>query len=431
DTLRTDALRLYSDSGTSAPNLETLAGDSIVFTNAYTPGPWTLPSISTFLTGLSPDAHGARYHKDRLPSNVRMLAQRFGEAGYVTAGIGRNIFIRMNMERGFEHFDFYPKKESEELFGETVWEETYGDPQPGDIDTPEIARRAIRWLDANADKGFFFWVHFFDPHYPYAPPGKYRPKRRPPAGMGYSFHELKRVRGGYLMPTAKQREWIRELYLGEVRYVDAYAGRVLNHLRKLGLYDDALILFASDHGDEFWEHGGFEHGHAIHDELLRVPMMVKLPGGAKPVERIDTRASLTMLAPTLLELAGIAFDPADMSEPSLAPVLRGEEPAAERTIFASGNLFYDKKEAVIFDGMKYIHREVPEREELFDLAADPGETTNIALAHPDLIERARGLLADHARAEKIRRSEMRIRQSAHKALDESAAEAMRSLGYLQ
>ena len=126
-------------------------------------------------------------------------------------------------------------------------------------------------------------MHYYDPHQPLEPPLEYMGNAKAPAGMGRRFKDKINVRAGMLKLSAEQREWVRKLYDDEVRYVDENVGRLLGHLRETGQYDDALIIVASDHGEEFWEHDGFEHGHTLYNEVLRVPLMIKLPGGSEQV----------------------------------------------------------------------------------------------------------------------------------------------------
>jgi arylsulfatase A-like enzyme len=122
--------------------------------------------------------------------------------------------------------------------------------------------------------------------------------------MGYKFSSDIAIRSGSLVITAEQRPWVRELYEGELRYVDDNVGRVLSELKRLGIYDEMLIVFVSDHGEEFWDHDARAHGHTFYDELLRVPLFIKLPGEALR-ERRGELVCTGSIFPTLLGLAGI------------------------------------------------------------------------------------------------------------------------------
>ncbi|MCA9573630.1 MAG: sulfatase-like hydrolase/transferase, partial [Myxococcales bacterium] len=161
----------------------------------------------------------------------------------------------------------------------------------------------LAWLDAGGDAPSFLWLHYFDVHQPYTPAPRFRPAGEPPPGVGWRFDRFREVRSGHFVPDEAQRDWIARLYLAEVRQLDAELGRLLDALRARGRYDDALIVLVSDHGEELWDHGGFEHGHTVHDELLRVPLFVKLPG-ARHAGVVRGPVSIEAVAPTVLALCG-------------------------------------------------------------------------------------------------------------------------------
>ena len=265
------------------------------------------------------------------------------------------------------------------------------------VSTTDITDLAIRWVDDNAERDFFFWTHYFDPHGPWQPPQAYHPSIKPPAGMSYTFRGVADVRAGLKAGQPEQRDWIKHLYDAEVRYVDAEVGRLLDRLRELGLYDDALIVVTSDHGEEFFEHGNFGHGQSLYNELLGVPLIVKLPGNDN-AGRVDRLVPTQAIKATLLELCGIDNDSPDPNVVSIVPLLNDPNaPFEERPIYSGAACFYEDREAVTFQRTKYIRALHSLEEEMYDLTEDPGERSNIATSGTTQIETARGLLDAHER----------------------------------
>ena len=164
-----------------------------------------------------------------------------------------------------------------------------------------------------------------------------------------------------------------------MRYLDTHIADLIATLRRLELYDDALIVFTSDHGEEFWEHEGFEHGHAMYDETIRVPFLVKLPGAVRPSGPVDVAVSNQSITPTVLEVADLPYEAGDFTAPALVSRTEaGFELTVEpRPLVTSAMLYFEDRTAVVFDGFKYVRYHISDREELFDLEADPGERTNL------------------------------------------------------
>jgi arylsulfatase A-like enzyme len=235
------------------------------------------------------------------------------------------------------------------------------------------------------------------------------------------------VQAGNVKPGESERERVGELYAGEIRYVDAELGRVLAALRERGLYERALIVFASDHGEEFWEHGRYEHGHTLYDEVLRVPLAFKLPGAAARA-RVDAPVSTAALVPTVLDALGIAFDPGLLSARSLVPWWSSPTTAALEPLFAAGTYYFGEKRGVVFDGKKLVLELDTGRTELYDLARDPRELSSIAAAAPEGVREGLRLL----RAWQDGCAELRAKLGLTGADSEAGGEAeraLRALGY--
>jgi choline-sulfatase len=228
---------------------------------------------------------------------------------------------------------------------------------------------------------------------------------------------------------------VRGLYDGEVRHVDANIGRVIARLKSLGIYDQTLIVFTSDHGEEFWEHGRFEHGHSVYEELLHVPLLVKLPGSSRTA-RVARPVTTTSVTPTMLDLCGIPFDADALSARSLRPALQrasGGATAPDQCdpLVSTGCAYYENQVAIRVGDLKYIRRLLSGREELYDLSADPGERISLMANRPDAIEECSRLLDRHrARCAELR-ERYGIARQADADLSEALLQDLRSLGYAE
>ena len=281
DTLRADRVLGDSPARVPTPAIDALAADSVVFTQARSAAPWTKPALATLLTGLSPLVHGMTNRRARLPEGAETLAERLRAAGYRTGGVGLNVHLEraFRFDQGFDDYAFPARLD----YGISLGSRVLGWLAPTRFpavfpSTTAIAEVADAWIRAHAREPFFLWMHVLDPHWPYEPPAEWleHPEREP--RRWGEPDRVTDVQAGNTKPGAAERERVGELYAGEIRYVDHELARVLAALRELGLYERALIVLASDHGEEFWEHGRYEHGHTLYDEVLRVPLFFKLPG---------------------------------------------------------------------------------------------------------------------------------------------------------
>ncbi len=222
---------------------------------------------------------------------------------------------------------------------------------------------------------------------------------------------------------------IRELYAADVRYVDAAIGRIVDTLEELGIYDETLIVLTSDHGEEFWEHDSFEHGHSLYDEVLRVPLIMTGPGITEEGE-IKAPVSIESIFATILGACGIGFDRESVSSTSLtAKAAEGSDRERAETIAAGGVLYYESRQAIVSEKYKYIRSTITGKEELYDLLTDPGERVSIEHSSPLLLQEARGFLEAHlARADSLR-ERLGLAVAEECELDRTTVERLRALGY--
>lgn len=333
---------------------------------------WTVPAMASLMTGRSPAEHGATAilpgpRPTAVRAAVPMLAETLRAAGYTTAGFATNALTSgvLGFDRGFDRFHHT----DEDL------------PQPLSFAGAPPARgpadRAVAWLADAPPRGAFLWVHLADPHLPYTelPTDPADPLVAAVAGR-WDLLAAGPVRAGQLALPQPARAALRATYRRQVARADAALGRLIDAAE--ARWPDAVVVLTADHGEEFWEHGGFEHGHSHHGEVVDVPLLIRAPGLAAGT-RTDV-ASLQDVAPTLLAVVG--------GTPAGAADLRV---VADRTATAVGNLYYGPT-ASARRGTRRALLGVGE----FDLAVDPGEST--PLPPGPLSEVALGALQAAARA---------------------------------
>jgi len=351
DTLRADRLGAYGYSKANTPHLDELASEGVLFQEAIAQVPVTLPSHASLFTGLVPPTHGVRDNTYfRLDLEARTLAEVLKARSYETAAFVSAFVLdsSFGLDQGFDVYD-------DEVAGEAETAGTIAE-RRGEL----VTRSFVSWIEKrSSDRPFFAWLHFFDPHLPYAPPSPY------PAG-----------------------------YDGEIAYVDAQVGRVLEALEANGLGKDTLVVVTSDHGESLGEHGEKSHGFFVYDATLRVPLILKSPASFPAGERIATPVRTIDVFPTVLEALEVPV-PEDTQGRSLMPLLAGEtteDPPAYAECYVSElNFRWAPLVALREGGYKYI--EAP-RPELYDLSADPGETQNLFEADPERARQMRSRLAD-------------------------------------
>lgn len=436
DTLRADALSSFALTPYRTPAIDALAADGVQFARAYTPGPWTLPGMASVMTGLSPSAHTATHRNSTLPHELKTAAEYFREGGYFTGAVGLNPVLgaHSGFGQGFDEYAWRPAPVLSGSFGGRILGRLAGERFGGQATTTEqLAEAAMRWVDRRAGSPFFLWVHIYDPHLPLEPPARFLPQGAPPSpaiGTRLDGDEFFGVRSGTRVYNESEKAWIRTLYEAEARYVDEQVGRFVDHLKTIGIYEESAIVFLSDHGEEFWEHGSVEHGHTLYNEVLHVPLIVKWPGRAAR-GRHDGRVALDSVLPTLLDMAGIAYEPEAFSGRSLRGRWQGgEDPGGEEWVHASGMLYYSEQDALFFGRWKYIRR-AGGMEELYDLETDPGERDSIAESAPELVEMARGLLAEsEASAARLRERYGLDRRRENGVVAPALIDILKSVGYL-
>lgn len=387
DTLRADYLGTYGFDGPVSPNLDRLAEESVVFERAFAQAPWTKPSIASLFTSLAPETHGVLAHDGKyvapggattteaLSQDATTLAESLAAAGYETAAFVANPWLKA--DHGFAQ-------------GFATWTQPQGFKLP--VRAPLLLGAAGKWLAArDPAKPFFLYVHLMDVHGPYvAPDTDYDAVRESP-GLGPS-RPLTTDERARLLPYLLRTRWAdtpeandvrtwRARYAAGVHAADRALGSFLNGLTALGVLDDAIVVVTSDHGEELADHGAWDHGLRLYDEQIRVPLILRLPGGASGGQRVREVVSLIDVMPTLLARAGAAAPPA-MQGRDLSPLLDEDEAGTPGgASFASGVKWQPRMRSLRTPEWKLIADGDAAR--LFDVARDPGEQQDLAATRPD------------------------------------------------
>lgn len=430
DTLRQDALSCMNEDAPPTPCMDQWARDGILFEQAMASSSWTLPSLSSVLTGLSPDVHRAIRWNSRIPDKIQTLAEHLRSAGYDTSAVGWNDLLRpaSNLSQGFRDYDLSGRGWAGRSFGVSLLRRIVPRQVPIHTDGMVIDR-ASEWIRKNKDRDFFLWVHLYEPHQPYTPPENMVPSGPVPLRIGTQCWVIEKILSGEFVASDEEKTWIRALYQAEAQYTDKCVGRLMQTLKDLGLYDSSLLVLTSDHGEEFWEHGSVEHGRTLYEEVMRVPLILKVPQGSGGL-RLKVPVVLDDLAPTLLDACQVSYDPQSMTGSSFwTPAWK--ETSEDRPIYMGGVTLPEEMEGIVFDPMKYILCPRSSKEELYDLDADPKEQTSLIQTQPEALKRARELLAQHRLQSERLRALYGIEAGEDAQLDGDVIGNLKNLGYVR
>ena len=340
DTARADHLGIYGYERPTSPNIDRLAATGMVFENAFTQSSLSAPSHATILTGVSPPTHGVLRNTDKIPDHVVRLAEVLQGAGYKTAA-----FVGHPLVGG--EFGFFHGFDTSEVHHLPAHAPDHGEEnhrfllQPEEVAEPAaLFDAALEWLDQAPDRPYFLWLHAQNPHQSYDPPPPYDRMFMEPPSDRYLLrcaHTLYEFRKHRLRLNKKERAYFTALYDGEIAFVDAQIGRIVERLRDIADEADTIVVITSDHGEALPGEGrGRVNGHSlIHtDSVLRVPLIISGgPVGFRAGTRVVDTVDLVDVAPTLLDLSGVR-SPASWEGRSLVPLLRGEELEPREVSFA-------------------------------------------------------------------------------------------------
>ncbi len=426
DSLRADHLSCYGYRRKTSPNVDLLAREGTLFTRALSVTSWTLPAHLSMLTSLTPEALGVYGIHDRLDPERITLAEILQQNGYVTAGFVSAPFLYSyyGYNQGFDHYDDYtinfdPNKISES-----------NHLAHGGITSPALTSSIRKWLRENHERRFFLFLHYWDVHYDYIPPPPYDQM------FDRTYQGTIDGRNFNLNPEVKKgMKWrdlshIMALYDGEIAFTDFYIGKLIATLQELNVFDNSLIIFTADHGDEFLEHGGKGHRRTLYDEVLRVPFIIKFPASAEfqKGKISDSPASILDIMPTILNYVGLKV-PIESDGQELLSSLQAGRANSNRSLFAS--LRHDLY-AVQSGNLKFIANLESFEKELYDLSNDPKEQKNLLHGgNKDKIEPHERILLDWLNQKRQKYRALPRTQMDTSKINEELERQLRSLGYIQ
>lgn len=364
DTTRADRIGAYGYKPALTPNIDRLAREGVLFENAYSSVPLTLPSHSSLFTGRYPIATNVRNNGNYfLPAGETTLAEVLHGRGYATRAVISAFVLlsKFGVNQGFSLYD--DSLDTHKMIRN----------YKSEIPAGMVYEKFSSWLGQDDGRPFFYWLHFYDPHTPYRPPEEFA-KRFPPGPQG--------------------------LYNGEIAYTDVWVGHVIQSLRERGLLERTLVVIAGDHGEAFGEHVEEGHGIFCYEETLRVPLIVHAPALLRP-RRVAARVGLVDVMPTVLDLLGVET-PLAVQGRSFLSLLKGRSEKEERThyfesLYGLEEMNWAPLTGLLQRGYKYISLPNPE---LYDLHADRGEKQNLFLRKNivarDMDKRLAQFVASHA-----------------------------------
>lgn len=428
DTTRADHLGPYGYAAARTPVLDAFARRSTVYGRAYATSSWTVPSHASILTGLLPVEHGAvcgvttggvatAVGSDIRPLQDRFttLAEQLRDAGYRTGAVVAAPTLRraLGMAQGFE-----------------VYVDEIGNVEDRRTGTraESITDRAMEILEDFGEEPAFLFVNFYDPHAPYRPPPPHdsglppREELERAAEIGNRMVAGKVGRGS--RDVRRSLDLLREAYDAEIAYMDAHLGRLLESLEP---WRDTLIVITADHGESFGEHATLGHGVHLYEDNIRVPLIVRWPGGRDAGTRIETPVQNHQVFASILEVAGVPL-PAGVTTPNLG-VTPGELLAhltrSQLTVAVYGERFDRTLHGLVVPPLKLIASSRG-RAQLFDVEADPGELEDLATRRPEDVVRLRSRL-DRVLAMRVARYDPALSSD----LDQETEAALRELGYIE
>ena len=420
DTQRADHLQPYNQSTrVRTPAVAALAAQGTVFEAAQAPENWTKPSVASVLTGLYPASHGTKTGDAKLNDKAVLLSEALKEAGYATASFLANGYVsdKFGFNQGWDQYTNYIREKR-------------------NSNAENVYRDAARWIDEHKKRPFFAYIQTIDPHVPYDPPEEliqqYYPE--PYHGVVSPRSTADQLGKAKLSPpkvtlNEEDRKYLEALYDGEVSYHDKHLGLFIERLKRMGLYEKTLIVVTADHGEEFYDHQSYGHGHSLYQELIRVPWILRYPGAAP--RRVSETVSTVDIAPTVLASVGV----------SVPAMMEGSD--RTRQIFGSGapalsaavSDFLDDRRSIRAGRWKLVLRGLTPT--FFDLENDPRELTELDMAeHPIAARYCRVLIGqflgaldrgDWLNANPTGRSVELKGDDA--VIDEATAAGLRALGY--
>jgi arylsulfatase A-like enzyme len=435
DTLRADYLGAYGFEGDVSPNLDAITSSAYVFEYCFAQAPWTKPATASILTSLYPSTHGLTNHDGKywgsdpaatetgiLSDEAVTLAEAFQSQGYRTGAFIANPWLQRDY--GFaQGFDVYDDFASDRF-----------------PPAKQILQQAQLWVQTIPfEQPVFVYVHLMDVHAPYdAPKADYdvvsgspslgSDVTLPPEKLPFKKWQNLERRPDWATDEMRSRvSYWRSRYASGVREIDRDLGEFVQALRDAGRWDTSWFALTSDHGEELFEHGDWSHGYSLHEHQLRIPWILRPPGGCGRTQRVPDLVQQVDIMPTLLALADIP-SPEGVQGKDLSGVLAPTDAAhvaTEEIVFGSSMVNNPNMRAVRTRRYKLLLDVHTNERWLYDMSTDPGETIDIAASHPDIADQLEKEILRHLAKAQARGSlEVKGIQISPERLEE-----MKALGY--
>lgn len=385
DTIRADRFGAMGDPAAHTPWFDQISRSSRLHADCLAPSPWTLPALASLLTGSYPGQHRLLEELAGIDASVPTLAEVCAARGMATAAFVANPWLAAgDLDRGFATFDvaerFERIRETSTTFAYRFLAKMLL--RTWRLDSAStISSRGIRWLE-DAPEPWLLWLHYLDPHLPNWPQPPFDRLYGPPPQLVGSSLTARQIRDGDFPGGERGRQEIDRLYRGEIAFTDRQIGRVWRFVQESDLLGRTVLVFTGDHGEELWDHDDYGHGHAMYDEVVRVPLLVRLPGAASG-EIVSALARLVDLAPTALAAAGLDLPEEPAFTGEVFPTTREtDDPQQPRTAYGEAVLYGEEQKFLRHDRWKLILG-VPDARgvrptRLFDVRSDPGERRDLA-----------------------------------------------------
>jgi len=412
DTTRSDRLGCYGYKRNTSPHLDRLAEQSLLYTQATATSSWTLPSHASLFTGKFTSSHGARYDPEgplRLTSALKDKSE--WNQKFRARGLAKNelTLAKALKQKGFTTGAVVSGPWMKKIFGLNTGFDYYNDDNISSFHSKrasEVTSQALSWIKTIYEKPFFLFLNYFDPHYPYNPPGdfahRFFPKSPHPGGKIPSMEE------------------INYLYDAEILYTDYHLGLLFQQLKRMGIFDRTLLIVTADHGELLGEHGMVGHGTSLYQEELAIPLIIKYPGSEVSPRQDALRLQLVDIFSIILNRLQI----------SLPPDVPGSGPSSgTHPIFAEVYplpAVSDKGDVrALYEGKFKFHWNSKGNHLLFNLEEDPYEETNLLERYPELARTMESTINEFVSSlPKPAPTEL------HQEVDDDTVEALKSLGYL-
>jgi arylsulfatase A-like enzyme len=456
DTLRADYLSCYGFELPTSPNIDKFAGEGAQFLNTFSPASWTKPATASLMTGFYPSTHQANTMGSGLSDSFEIMPEIYKKKGYRTAIFTSNNLVSplFGFDQGVDFF-YYGKAQMirELMLGDIIrtlsrmelekrqqleaflWElESYlrfGEQVAYDLSADALNTNFLEWAESDAGRPFFAYIHYIEPHYPYTPPPPYdslfagvesgefvQPEQN------YGFQPFDRM-------DPVDPELVRTVlgeYMGEIAYIDDCLGRFFSELDKRGILDKTLVVLTADHGEEFFEHSMWGHGHSLFNEVVDIPLIMRYPALIPPGTKVSTLASLVDILPTLYDFSGIQASHV-LPGKSLLPFLREGDAVADGHKSYGEVLRGGQMALYITDGTYKLlkcEKGVLEETLMFSILEDPSENTNLSDSLPDL---KNSLLI--AMEEIHKSSSSNAVEQKEVEIDKTTEDQLKAMGYIQ